>query len=106
MNRKKYWFLPFVGIGFLALGSLVVMLLWNNIIPDLIPGVKQIGYWQSLGLLALCRILFGNMGSRGGGWRRGQHNGQGQHWRQKWRNMSEEEKIRMREDWKKRCGKE
>lgn len=47
--------------------GLVVMTLWNALLPELL-GVKTIGFWQSLGLLALCRILFGGLGFRPGMW--------------------------------------
>lgn len=49
---------------FVALG-LIVMTLWNAVLPGLL-GVKEIGFWQSLGMLALCRILFGGLGFRPG----------------------------------------
>ena len=32
--------------------------LWNNIMPDVF-GVKEIGFWQTLGLMILLNILFG-----------------------------------------------
>ncbi len=106
MNRKKFWIFPFVGIAFLALGSLAVMLLWNYIIPDIIPSIKEITYLQALGLLVLCRILFGHFGRRGGGpWNKGQGSQWGGHWKQKWSQMTEEEKAKYKEEWRKRCGK-
>lgn len=49
---------------FIALG-LLVMLLWNAVLPAVL-GVQEIGFWQSIGLLALCRILFGGLGFRPG----------------------------------------
>lgn len=51
--------------GIAALGG-AVMLLWNALIPDLFAGARPLGYGQALGLLLLCRILFG-------GWRGGCH---------------------------------
>ena len=55
-------------IGFVILGILflfgigfVVMLLWNRLMPDLF-GLKEISYWQGMGILALGRILFGGFG--------------------------------------------
>ena len=51
-------------VGIAALG-LAVMLLWNWLIPVLFVGVPQVGFWQALGILALCKLLFG--GFRGGG---------------------------------------
>jgi hypothetical protein len=93
---------PFIALGLLALGSGLVMLLWNQIIPEIIPGVKEISYWQAGGLLVLCRILFGSFGSRGG-WRKGAHGRHPSHWKNKWNNMTPEEKEKMKEAWKKRC---
>jgi hypothetical protein len=46
-----------LGIGLLAFFGLVVMLLWNWLMPDLFE-LRSIDYWQALGLLALCTILF------------------------------------------------
>ncbi len=106
MNRKKYWMFPLVGIALIALGSLVVMMLWNWIIPDIIPAVKEITYLQSLGLLVLCRILFGHFGRRGGGhWNKSGPNQWGGQWKQKWSQMTDEEKEKYKEEWRKRCGK-
>jgi hypothetical protein len=58
--------LAFLGILlFIALGGGIVMLLWNWLLPPLF-GWPTITFWQALGLLALCRILFGGFGgSRG-----------------------------------------
>jgi hypothetical protein len=50
-----------IGVVIIAVLGLVVMSLWNALLPALI-GVKSIGFWQALGLLALCRILFGGLG--------------------------------------------
>lgn len=73
----------FMLLALAALGG-AVMCLWNAVMPGLFAGSQQIGYWRALGLLLLCRILFG--GFRGyGGW-------QGrQHW-QKWQAMTPEER--------------
>lgn len=50
---------------FIALGGLVVQLLWNWLLPAIF-GWSEISYWQALGLLALCRILFGGWSGGGG----------------------------------------
>jgi hypothetical protein len=42
----------------------VAMHLWNWLAPTLF-GWKQIDFWQALGLLFLCRMLFGGFGSHG-----------------------------------------
>ncbi len=49
---------------FIAIGGEVVMHLWNWLLPSLF-GWPQITFWQALGLLALCRILFGGFGIHG-----------------------------------------
>lgn len=51
---------------FAWIGGEVVRLLWNWLAPALF-GFRQITFWQALGLLALCRILFGGFGLSGGG---------------------------------------
>jgi hypothetical protein len=49
---------------FIVVGGEVVRLLWNWLLPPLF-GWPQITFWQALGLLALCRILFGGRGGHG-----------------------------------------
>ena len=80
----------------IAMGG-VVMLLWNAVLPSIVP-VGRIDYWHATGLFVLCRILFGNLRPGSGRWRSG-----GPSWRQKWAGMNEEERLRFREEWKKRC---
>jgi hypothetical protein len=48
-------------IAIFAAFSLMVMLLWNAVLPTLL-GAPDINYLQAAGLLALCRILFGGLG--------------------------------------------
>lgn len=64
MKRKLIWIIP-AGIAAIALfaflGGEVVEHLWNWLLPPLF-GFKQITFWQGLGMLALCRILFGGFG--------------------------------------------
>jgi len=67
---KRRWILwgPLVILAFLlflAIGGEVVRQLWNWLLPPLF-GWRQITFWQALGLLALCRILFGGLGRHGG----------------------------------------
>ncbi len=105
MKSKRFWLFPFFGIGGLLLGGFVVMLLWNAILPD-VTGVEVLTYWQAVGLLLLSRILFG--GWKGGG-KPGGYNKhtmhKNAHWREKWMNMSVEERLKMKEQWRERCGK-
>lgn len=78
----------------------VVMLLWNAILPDAI-GAKPLTFWKAIGLLILTRILFGGFrwGGRGPSWKYRK----GNHWRDRWMSMSEEERAEWREKWKERC---
>jgi hypothetical protein len=93
--RKKWIFLaPLVLCGFLlfiALGGEVVRQLWNWLLPQIF-GWRQITFWQALGLLALCRILFGGFG--GHGFSRSKPS---------WR-MTPEERERFRQRARERCG--
>lgn len=54
-----------IGVALIAVLSLLVMSLWNALLP-VVFGVKSIGFWQALGMLVLCRILFGGLGLRPG----------------------------------------
>jgi hypothetical protein len=51
---------------FAFIGGEIVLHLWNWLLPPLF-GWRQITFWQALGLLALCRILFGGIGRHGPG---------------------------------------
>ncbi len=85
-------------IAVLALLALAVMLLWNSLVPELFHG-PSLQYWQALGLLLLSRILFGGLRGRGwhGHWRQ-------RMWRERWENMTPEERARLREHFQRRCG--
>jgi hypothetical protein len=63
--RRPWWFifgLPFI-LAFLALAGLVLMLLWNSVVTDIFA-IKAIGYWQSVGLIVIARILLGGFHHR------------------------------------------
>ena len=69
---KWYYVIPIALVAlplFFALVGEIVKLLWNALLPPLF-GWRPITLWQGLGLLILCRILFGGFGSGGGGGRR------------------------------------
>ncbi len=87
--------------AFVLLAALVVMFLWNTILPD-VTGWKALTFRQALGLLVLSRILFGG---RHGGRRWREHRERPPtSWRDKWRSMSDEEREKLRSDWRSRCG--
>jgi fatty acid desaturase len=101
MSRFRKWmiFAPFVFAGAVLLFGWIVMLLWNAIlVPVLQVGV--LSFWQGVGLLVLTRILFGGLGDHDSKKRDGLNS----KFKQKWMNMSDEERSKFREEWKKRCG--
>jgi MFS family permease len=71
---------------FILLGGLVVQWLWNWLVPDIF-GLRQLTFWQALGLLALCRILFGNFG------RGGHHRNHGKHRGEWWKRRRSQESL-------------
>ncbi len=83
---------------FIAIGGEIVMHLWNWLLPSLF-GWRQVTFWQALGLLALCRILFGGLGLRGSG-RSNFRRRMGE----RWEHMTPEERERFRQGMRGRCG--
>ena len=102
-RKRRFFFFSFIAVVALLLLGGVVMFLWNAILPEVTP-VHALNYWQAVGLLVLTRILFG--GFRGGPWRGGRqmHRG-GPEFREKWMNMSEEERVKFKAEWRERCGR-
>jgi hypothetical protein len=94
MTKKKWIFViaPFAMALFIAIGGEIVMLLWNWLLPRLF-GFPQITFWQAVGLLALCRILFGGLGIRG----RGVGSNMGRRMAEHWTRMTPEEREKFRQ---------
>src|SRR5713101_785881 len=68
-RKRLIWIAPLAILGmvvFIAIGGEIVLQLWNWLLPPLF-GWRPITFWQALGLLALCRILFGGFGWHGSG---------------------------------------
>jgi hypothetical protein len=66
---KMIFIAPLAILGmllFIFIGGEIVLHLWNWLLPTLF-GWRQITFWQALGLLVLCRILFGGHGLHGSG---------------------------------------
>jgi hypothetical protein len=87
-------------IGIFVFGS-IVMLLWNALMPEIF-NLRQITFWQALGLLLLAKIFFS--GFRGG------PRGFGSRWKRDalkegWANMTPEQQERFRQEWGRRCRK-
>ena len=84
--RKIPVIIMFALVGVFAF-SLVVMLLWNNILPVVLH-VGAITFWQAMGILVLSKILFSGLrGRRGMAHRKWKKQTFGQ-----WQEMTEEEK--------------
>ena len=103
MNPWKRPFLfPIYFLAAVLLLGAVVMLLWNVIIPD-VTGWAMLSYPKALGLLVLCRILFGGFHGKGG--HGGGHSWKNRaEWRERWKTMTDEQRTEMRKRWKDRCG--
>jgi hypothetical protein len=92
---------PLAIVGFLlfiALGGVVVQFLWNWLLPAMF-GWPQVTFWQALGLLALCRILFGGLGRHGSPPSRIRRR-----MSERWEGMTPEERERCRDAMRARWG--
>ncbi len=102
LRKKRLLFIaPLALLGmllFFAVGGALVMVLWNHLLPRLFDW-PAITFWQAVGLLALCRILFGGFGLGGGGRSRswGGAGGRGEQ-------MTAEERERFRQGARERWG--
>lgn len=91
MQPKR--FLIIIPLLLFCLLPYIIVLLWNNIVIDIFS-IKAITYWQALGLFILCRILFGSYSF-------GKKH-KPPFFKERLMNMSDEEKQRLKEEWKKR----
>jgi hypothetical protein len=109
MRKKMIFIVPLALVGivvFSFIGGEVVMRLWNWLTPELF-GWRQINFWQAFGLLALCRILFGGFGARGGmrsGIRRRMADRWDSRMAERWEKMTPEEREKFRQSARGRCG--
>lgn len=81
----------------IVLFSTAVFFLWNWLIPSIF-GLASISFWQAIGLLVLCKILFSGFGMHKLHHRR--MHAQRNMFREKWLRMSPEEReefIRKRQ---------
>ncbi|HEX9109921.1 MAG TPA: hypothetical protein VF845_00465 [Terriglobales bacterium] len=105
MRKKRLlWIAPLAILGmviFTWIGGEVVMLLWNWLLPTLF-GWRQITFWQGLGLLVLCRMLFGGFGMSGGGGHRSRIR---ERMAERWEKMTPEEREKCRQGFYGRWGR-
>ena len=98
-NKIKFMFEGiFAMIAIYAVFGAAVMLLWNALMPQIF-GLMPLNYLQAAGLLILIRVLFGGIGEgrpKYGRHRRVMEGGglfhPGNKIREKWMNMSEDER--------------
>jgi len=85
--RRFHFFGLILIIAAIAAFAAITMLLWNWLMPAIF-GLPLLSYWQAAGVLVLSRLLFGGFGHHGG------HHGfnRNHKFREKWLNMSEEER--------------
>ena len=101
-GRKLLLIGPLAILGmvlFVFIGGEVVKLLWNWLLPPLF-GFPRLTFWQALGLLVLCRILFGGFGGRHGGPRSRIR----RRMEDRWESFTPEERERIRQRIRERWG--
>ena len=98
MNRAvKFVLLVPVVLAAIALIVWLVMVEWNGVVVPA-TGWHVLTYWQALGLLVLCKILFGGFRGPAGRWRSRRR------MFERWEQMTPEERERFREGMRSRCG--
>ncbi|HKW57794.1 MAG TPA: hypothetical protein VJN42_10580 [Candidatus Acidoferrum sp.] len=104
--RKKWYFIAPLAILAMVLfawiGGQLVMRLWNWLLPPLF-GWHLITFWQAIGLLLLCRILFGGLGVRGSHRSEMRHRIAGR-MAERWGHMTPEEREKAGERFRAFCG--
>ncbi len=99
---KWQWIVKGVFFGALAVVVFVggTMLLWNNL-ATAIFGLPPITFLQTIGLMFLGRLLTGGFGGRGfgGGRRFGPGFAGRRYMRERWQNMSEDERRQFMQRW-------
>jgi hypothetical protein len=100
MKRKWFFLIPLMIAVFITIGGEVVLQLWNWLLPALF-GWRQITFWQAVGLLALCRILFGGKGLGGRGFHRSNFR---RRMTDRWEKMTPEEREKFGQGMRSRCG--
>lgn len=94
------------GLAFVTAVIIIVMCLWNWLVPELFNG-PVIDFWKAAGILLLAKILFGFdkghgrcskcVGGKGpGSWK----NRMKEKWNEKMAHLSPEEKEKIKNKWK------
>jgi len=93
---RRFWKWPFIIAAIVAVKGALVLFLWNALVPDLFHG-PNITFVQAVELAILAKVLVGF-----GGHHWGRH--RGHHWKGKWAALSPEEREKLRDQIRKRCG--
>ena len=105
-RRKRLFLIGPAAIAMLVLftyiGGEIVMHLWNWLLPPLFSW-RQITFWQALGILVLCRILFGGLGVHSPN-RSNFRRRMADRMAERWEHMSPEERERFRQRGQGFCG--
>ena len=105
-NRKRFWLFPLRALSFLLLGGFIVMLLWNAILPTVVAGIGYITYPKAIGLIILCRVLFGNFKGKSKCRKCSSHeNPDKLFWQEKIVAMTPEDRENFKTEWANRCNK-
>ena len=95
-NKWIFFVAPFALAFFVWACGEIVMHLWNWLLPAIF-GWHSITFWQGLGLLILCRMLFGSWGS-------GSDRNSRRHKAGRWEQMTPEERENFRQSAASGCG--
>jgi hypothetical protein len=100
-RKRRFFFIPVFLIGLFVI-SAIVMLLWNAVLPK-VSGLLPLSYWQAMALFILSRILFSGFNFSG-------HHGHRPPFmhpsiKNRFMEMSDEEREQFRNQWKQRCCK-
>ena len=100
VRLMKFFIFAVVALSIIAAGfGEAVLHLWNWLMPAIF-GLHTIDYWQALGLLGLCWILFG--GQRG--WMGPGVRLQRRRMRERWQQLTQEQREKIRATMRERCG--
>jgi hypothetical protein len=103
MNMKNSWYIKGAlrVLAMFGLATYIVMILWNWLMPELFQ-LTSITYLQALGILVLSKILFKSGSGLSGGW-----GGQicKKQMKEKWSEMTPEQREKFRTKWESRCNK-
>lgn len=86
------------GTLFVTAITFASMFLWNNLAVGIF-GLPALTFFQTIGLMILGRLLTGGFGPRGWG---GRHRMGGHYMKERWKNMSPEQREQMTQRWGKR----